>query len=432
MGPALALKERAYDVAVAGGGSAGVGAAVAAARTGARTLLIDAGGCLGGASTKRNVVTYCGLYTLADPPRQAVFGVAESVLDRLRRRGAVTPPQRFRGVFVVFDPEAVKIVLDEVCAEAGVEVLLHSTLVGAERAGERIGAIELHGHGGRQLVRAGAYVDATGDGNLAALAGAATRYGNAGRVNLGSLGTRFGGIAPQVEVSAERIAQAVARLRADGVGPFTKDRSVVVRLPISGDLTLYVASADYDPRDARSLSRAEADGRRQAHAYLQALRTLEGCENAYLVATGPEFGTRESRHLECAGRLTWEDIEQRRPFDDGIALGAWGAEWHERGTFQSTFDYPPGRDAYPIPLACLVSRDTRNLFAAGRTADADRKAGAAIRVMGTAFATGQAAGVAAAQVADGGTLEPLAVQQVLRAQGAMLDPGEARPFAGAG
>src|SRR5260370_27621118 len=95
-----------YDVLVVGGGAAGVGAAVGAARTGARVGLLDAAGCLGGAGRMRNVLTYCGLYTLGEQPRQAVAGVADVILPRRRRWGAVTPPTRPRGVFVAFDPAA--------------------------------------------------------------------------------------------------------------------------------------------------------------------------------------------------------------------------------------------------------------------------------------------------------------------------------------
>jgi len=415
-----------YDVLVVGGGSAGVAAAVAAARCGARTLLLERAGCLGGASTLRNVVTYCGLYTLGETPRQAVRGVAEEVMQGLRRLGAVTGPQRHRGVFVVFEPEAVKRVLDTLCVEAGVDVLLHAFVCGAAREDGRITEIAWQDHAGQHTARARAFVDASGEGDLAFFAGAATRYGNDGLVNLGTLGTRFGGIPRDVTVTADQFAQAVARIVASGRGPFTKDRSVMTRLPISGDLACYVASADYDPRDGRSFSDAERSGREQAWAYLEAIRTIPGCERAYLVSTGPEFGTRESRHLEAAYRLTWEDVVQGRPMDDAIALGAWGVEWHDRKTFESTFVYPPDKGTYEIPLRCLMSRDTSNLFAAGRLADADQKAGASLRVMGTAFATGQAAGVAAAEFAARGAVDPATVRRVLLQQGALIDGSAAR------
>lgn len=411
-----------YDVAVVGGGSAGVAAAIAASRCGARTVLLERAACLGGASTLRNVVTYCGLYTLGETPRQAVMGVAEEVMQGLRRLGAVTGPQRHRGVFVVFEPEAVKRVLDTLAAEAGVDVLLHAFVCGAAREDGRIAGICWQDHAGRHTVRARAFVDASGEGDLAFSAGAATRYGNHGLVNLGTLGTRFGGIPKEVTVTADQLAQAVARSR----GPFTKDRSVMTRLPISGDVVCYVASADYDPRDIRSFSEAERSGRAQAWAYLEAIRTIPGCANAYLVSTGPEFGTRESRHIEAAYRLTWEDVVQGRPMDDAIALGAWGVEWHDRRTFESTFVYPPDKGAYEIPLRCLMSRDTANLFAAGRLVDADQKAGASVRVMGTAFATGQAAGVAAAEFAARGAVQAVAVRRVLMQQGGLIDGSAVR------
>jgi hypothetical protein len=365
----------------------------------------------------RNVVTYCGLYTLGETPRQAVRGIAEEVMQGLRRLGAVTGPQRHRGVFVVFEPEAVKRVLDTLVADANVDVLLHAFVCGATREEGRIVDVSWQDHAGTHTVRARAFVDASGEGDLAFFAGAATRYGNDGLVNLGTLGTRFGGIPRDVTVTADQLAEAVAR----SAGPFTKDRSVMTRLPISGDVVCYVASADYDPRDAASFSAAERSGRAQAWAYLEAIRTIPGCDKAYLVSTGPEFGTRESRHIEALYRLTWEDVVHGRRVDDSIALGAWGVEWHDRKTFESTFVYPPDKGTYEIPLRCLMSRDTANLFAAGRLVDADQKAGASVRVMGTAFATGQAAGVAAALFARDGQHDAPLVRGVLRGQGALID-----------
>jgi hypothetical protein len=268
---------------------------------------------------------------------------------------------------------------------------------------------------------ASSFVDASGDCDLACFAGASTRYGNHWTVNLGTLGTRFGGIPRDVVVTTEQLRSAIDAAKARGVSSLSKDRSVIARLPISNDLCCYLVSEDYDPRDARSISAAERRGRQQAWIYLDILRSLPGCDKAYLVSTGPDFGTRESRHVNAVYQLTWEDVTEGRRVPDAIALGAWGAEWHDRATFESTYVAPPDGSAYEIPLRCLMSENTPNLFAAGRAADGDQKAGASLRVMGTAFATGQAAGAAAAMLAEHGRIVPDTVRARLRAQGALID-----------
>lgn len=408
-----------YDVVITGGGAAGTVAAIASARLGARTLLIERNHCLGGAATMRNVLTWCGLYTLAKPPQQVVFGIADEVLRRQRSLGGLGDVMSFRGVFVPFDPETLKFVFDELCVASGVDVRFGCSVIDATRDGNRIVDVTTANHGGRETYSARAFIDCSGDGNLAYLGGASTRYGNPDGVNLGTLGCRFGGIPSDVTITVDQVIEAIAA-QDFAETAVTKDRSVIVRLPRSSDLVVYLASSDFDPRDSQSLSRAEIDVRKQAWNYLKAIQTIPGCENAYLAATGPEIGTRESRRINARTQLTWDDVTSRRQHVDSIALGAWGAEWHDRTTFKSDFDYPPDRASYQIPLGCLQGKDTDNLFCAGRLADGDRKAGAAIRVMGTSMATGQAAGTAAALLAKG-DLSVETVRFTLQSQGAVTN-----------
>ncbi|MEV0699817.1 FAD-dependent oxidoreductase [Saccharopolyspora sp. NPDC050389] len=408
-----------YDVIVAGGGSGGVAAAIGASRAGARTLLIERGPCLGGAATLRNVVTYCGLYT-RDDKRQAVFGVAGEVVTALREMGAISEPTRFTAVAAVFDPESVKRVADELCAQAGVDVLLHTHVLGADRDGDRVTAVRVADHSGIHDFTAKAFVDATGEADLAHHAGAEVRYGNDGWVQNGTLGVRFGGIPADTEITKDAIGVAVRAAKKAGAPDLTAESGLIARMPISGDLITYLADEGYDARSAADTTRAEIGARRQAQAYLQVVRSLPGCGGAYIVSTGPEMGTRESRHLVGRYRFTEKEVLQPGPVDDAVAIGAWPIEYHPGPGIPSEWKFIGDPGFYGIPLDVLHSRDTPNLFAAGRTVDGDRGAGASLRAMGTAFATGHAAGVAAAFTTAGGDVGTAAVRAELNRQGARL------------
>jgi hypothetical protein len=281
--------------------------------------------------------------------------------------------------------------------------------------------VTYHDHNGDHDVEGKAYVDASGDCDLAFFAGAATRYGNHGFINLGTLGTWFGGIKPGADLDANTWTAAIRKARSNGVAPLSKDRSLVMRVPLSNDVIAYLASEVYDSRDAKSISRAEIRGRQQAWNYLDIIRTIKGCEDAYLVVTGPCFGTRESRHIDCVQQLKEADVLKGARFNESIALSAWGTEFHSAETMDSAFKLPGGNGVYEIPLGAVTSVDTANLFAAGRTADGDQMAGASLRVMGTAFATGQACGVAAARYAHKADSLVAEIRTALREQDALID-----------
>lgn len=193
----------------------------------------------------------------------------------------------------------------------------------------------------------------------------------------------------------------------------------MLRLPISGDSIAYYIDASYDALDSESLTGAEIAGRAKAWAYLEAARTIKGCEGMYITSTGPQFGTRESRHIDSQHTLMQDDVVQGTKFEDVVALGAWPVEYPSGEDAPTVWKDVKGQHTFDIPLRALRSRNTRNLFACGRLADGDSGAGGAIRVMGTSFATGQAAGVGAALLAQG-IEEVSQVQSELLRQGAFL------------
>ncbi|HEY4017275.1 MAG TPA: FAD-dependent oxidoreductase [Pseudonocardiaceae bacterium] len=413
--------DNSYDVVVVGGGAGGIGAAVGAAWSGARVLLVEQYPFLGGAATTSSVLTYCGFFDQRG--ERVVAGVGERMLRELRDLGAYQ--EKVMGWtgnrIVLLDAEATKLAADRVTAEAGVEVRLHTTLIGARRADELVTEVELHHRGGREIVTAAGFVDASGDGALLATAGAGLRVEPVDRRQTSTLVCRFGGVGEDADLSREGMRAAIAAYRESTGTDLVRDNGIAVHLPLTGDVIALLVDEQVDVLDAAALSRHEASARRQAWRYLDALRKhLRGWAGAHLVETGPQLGIREGRHLRGRDTITGTDVlgARKRPAES-IARCGWPIEDHA-GPGVTRYLPIADRGWYDVPYDAIRSVDTGNLWGVGRLISADAQAYASVRVMGTAFATGHAAGVAAAHHADARGHDLAAIRAQLLRQNAIV------------
>ena len=416
-----------YDVVVVGGGAAGVAAAVGARRHGARTLLVERYGFLGGEAASANVLSYCGFFKQGEKPQQVVGGVGASVLDGLARLGFEVAPLRAPSGnwIVMLDPEAIKYAIDRVVSAAQVDCRLHCSLIGAHRSGGRIEAVTLFDHAGAFDVEASALVDASGDANLgfAAQVPSMADLEPWRRRQVASFPVRFAGVAADINVDREALAALMAHFRNDDPQAFVRGHGGhFIRLPRSNDLWWMGIDLLTDGLDSSDLGVVERKARDFSWRFLELLRArLPGFAQAYIVATGPQLGVRDSRQLQTRYRITEHDVLQGLRRDDGVALGCWPAEVHS-GTGNGPKFQPVGGDGcYHLPLAALRAVGIDNLWLGGRVIGCDELAYGSLRVMGTAFASGHAAGVAAAVCANGGSADDYrSVRQELLRQGALL------------
>ena len=391
-----------YDVAVVGGGAAGVAAAISASRLGARTILFERYGFLGGAATNALVLTYCGLYYRRDTAEFAVGGVALDVLGGLEVIGEREIPRRSpTGNWILpFNPEALKHVLDQIVGDAGVTIASHAFVTGAQVEDGSIKSIAVADHQGSFDVEAAAFVDASGESDLAARAAPGTIAATAPtQLFAASLCARITGIAPGTTIDRaamrricdhETFRAGGARLRPDGgVMIFLED----------GDLWWMGVDAWTDGLTSSSLGKAESSARKLAWRFMAELRTVPGFEAASLIATGPQIGVRETRHPASVAVLAGDALLAGERCADSIGRAVWPAEMHDKPGGPTLI--PIGGDGYAdIPSGVIRSSGCENLWLGGRTVGADRVAFGSVRVMGTAFVTGQAAGTAAALHVD--------------------------------
>jgi hypothetical protein len=431
-----------YDVVVLGGGPAGIAAAAAAADNGARVLLIERYGFLGGMGTAAGVTNFCGLHAdVRGTIEQVVHGVADRVLDRIRALDGLSEPHLIFGRIhaQAYDMSAFKCAADALLVEAGVELLFHALAVGVIRAESGgLVALLIETKSGRRAVRGHVFVDCSGDGEIAHHAGVPMEKGDAhGRLLYPTLMFRVG------NVDAARAGEAWRSIpelmdEAERAGDFRFPRRGAIVRPQKHPYEWRVNVTQLrnpdgsatDGTDARSLSAAELEGRRQIVDYLRFLRTrVPGFEAAYALDIAPQLGIRETRRLIGEYRLSGDDVLACADFDDSIGVNGWPLEQHVAGDVVWGWPAPGSRGYNQLPYRMLLpwratAGGVDNLLLAGRCASMTHEGHSAARVSGACFAMGQAAGTAAALAVRSGAAPhdvPVAeLQRRLREQGAFL------------
>ena len=420
-----------FDVVVVGAGSAGSAAAISAARSGARTLLVDRLAFMGGTSTAV-LDTFYAFYTPGAAPRRVVGGLGWDVVERLTEAGLAF--ERLNtygaGTGVTYDQEALKLVWERLAEDAGVGLLLHTWATGVRVADGRVEAVRLWNKGGERWVSAGAVIDASGDADVCAMAG--VRYEDATTTpQVQSLSTLFRLANVDVDVAAgvpkAELWARMAEASRSGEYRLPRLEGSWHRTPHRGVVMVHMTRVPgVDATDPVALTAAELEGRRQVAEYHRFLRDrVPGFEGSVLVGTSPAIGIRESRRVFGDLRLTREDVLAARRFPDEIALCGAPIEDHGAGD-DTEWRYVEGGGVYGIPYRSLLPAGVDGMLVAGRCFSATHDAHASAPSMATCMAMGQAAGTAAAMaVAAGSTpreIPPDALRARLAADGALLEP----------
>ncbi|WP_064745642.1 FAD-dependent oxidoreductase [Paenibacillus sp. UNC451MF] len=429
------------DVVVVGGGPSGIAAAIAAARNGADTLLIEQRGYLGGMGTAALVPAFCP-YTDGEKP--VIRGIGLELLDKMKQAAGADFLSRYkeRLDWVPIDVETLKRVYDDAVLESGAKLLFHTFADQVLLDGDRIQGLVISNKTGRSVVQAKLYIDATGDADLAALAGVPFLLGgDQGELQPGTMcyvvtgadKSRFNQFIKETGQGGQ-LEKTIVEAQQNGDLPDGRKR-------VSGIAWISDSVAGFnfghifgiDGSKAEDLTRAAVEGRRLIDTQIRFLRKyVPGFENVFLVHSGDQIGIRETRRIAGDYTLVVDDFLSMRTFEDDIARNSYFIDIHlANASSTMTIKHLPKGQSHGVPYRCMLPLGKSNLIVAGRSVSSDRPVQGSLRVMPNCFAMGQAAGTAAAMAGVSGAgfrdVPVKELQRKLVEQGAWLgeQPGQA-------
>jgi hypothetical protein len=407
-----------FDVVVVGGGPAGLMAATAAARTGRSVVLLERYGFLGGAGTAGGLSTFCGLHArVHGEDRRVVHGLADDLYEHLALLDGLAPAHLTikDGILAqAYDISAYKLAADRLVTGSGARIVFHAFAVGVVKGDDTtIDAVLVESKSGRHAVRGRVFVDASGDGDVAAWAGAPFEKSPGLQGMLyPSLMFRINGV--DVIAAGDKPWRTAERLmdeaEAAGTHHFPRKRPIVrpQRNPLEWRANLTQLSnpdgSAVDGTDVLQVTHGELQGREQVfEAFSFIKQKVPGFSDAYVVDIAPQIGIRETRRIVGDYQLTEDDVLDCADFEDTIGVNGWPVEAHVAGSVE--FRWQRGEDPRgfnQLPYRMLLPGGVDNLFVVGRCASMTHEGQSSARVSGPCFVMGEAAGTAADMMLAGG------------------------------